>query len=231
MGWVIPFEPISGPGDYIDYQVSNQENATVPIGAPPPPCIPITNVTNIYQVAMGTGFTGVGEGNTNTTEVTMAASQGNTATLFFYHKNVFQDIKIYQGATVIKTGADAVALSNTEKALLVSNTVSRWFDDNPDQYLITPVISGNTVKYAGKITWNHNPSSGRLYTIKYTTSQPTWRWVLNFPVDSETVGCPTPPPDDDPPPDVNPPPIIEFYSFDISGTCGDAGCGPADGDE
>lgn len=208
MGWSIEFQPMIGTPQYIDQYIVGQEFATVARNEETPPCLPNSNTAN--TLFFRTQFYTTEVGNTvssyvDTYNITMAASEAKQATLFFYHYDKFAKIEVYQGTSLLIDTTDAVSLSETEKTFVVSNEASQWFNDQPAIYLSNVQIVDDYAKFAGKLTWLHTPANGRRYTIKVYKGSGSfrWKWMLQYPIDRSTVGCPTPPP----PPPVTPPPI------------------------
>ena len=132
---------------------------------------------------------------------------------------------------MISSTLDSVALSASDIAYTTSVETSYWFADRANYYLKDPIVdSSGYAKYAGKLTWNHNPANGRNYSIRVTKGNGAfeWRYLLQYPIDRLTVGCPLPPPPPPIPyvppviitppeviPDVYVPPPEEIYYFDF----------------
>ncbi len=210
MTWVGRFNRSDVPiCAYIDHGIISQLNATIPPDAPDPECLPDTQIANTY--VFRTQFYNLEVGNTvsefiDTKQITFAAGasvvngqnvySNSAVTLFFYNYDTFSKIEIYQGSTMVASTANAVALSTAEKALVVSNEVGGWFNDQYSTFGQDLSISGSYAKYMGKIEWTHNPRLGRNYTIKVYKGSGAYRWryLLRHPIDRLTVGCPPPPP-------------------------------------
>ena len=204
--WTLSLVNFTGAGKYVDYDLVDQLNASTPLDWVMPSCIGVANTANI--LAYRTQFYDREVGNTvssyiDTKIITFASSQAVPATLFFYAYDTYSRIEVYQGSNLIRSTFDASALSLTDQTFVLGNDAANWFNDNPALYLKNPVIDVNGyAKYAGKLTWTHDPSKGISYTIKAYKGSGAFRWkyLLQYPVDRATVGCPTPPPDNPHPP-------------------------------
>lgn len=196
LSWLIMFEPFIGTDVYIDHEIIFQSLATTPLNWNPP-CLPGTLVANTFAYRIQNSDREYG--NTissyiDTYNITFAAAQTSPASLFFYNYDNDVKYEIYQGSTLIANSSSAANLTSSEIAFVTSNTAGQWFNDNANTYLTNFVDSGGGyVKYSGKISWSHNPTSGRQYTIKvYKGSGANrWRYLVEYPIDRDTVGCPT----------------------------------------
>lgn len=211
MSWIAYFDSSTLPsGAYIEETLISQNNSSSPVDALDPACLPDTQIAN--TIAYRTRFNISEMGNTVSSfvdnyQLTFAAGASevspgevtyvnSTATVFFYNYDTYSKIEIYQGSTLVANSESAVALSNTEKAFVVSDTVSRWFDDQFSLFGKDVQFNGQYVRYMGKIQFNHNPTLGRNYTIRVYKGDQTYRWryFIQYPIDRSTVGCPPPPP-------------------------------------
>lgn len=197
LSWTYNFNPFVGSINYIDYTIVSQLNSTISRFEPEPACLPDTPTGNtiFYRNVNDFGSVGNTVSYVDTVNISMAAAGSGQATLYFYNYSNFDKIEIYQNGSLIKTSMDAVPLTTTDKTFVTSAAVSNWFSDRSNLYLIDPVIDGNGyVKFAGKIVFNHNPSSGRNYIIKVTKGSGSfeYRYLIQYPVDRSTIGCPTP---------------------------------------
>jgi hypothetical protein len=169
--------------------------------------------------------------------VTLAGYASAAATLYFYNYNSPDRIEIYQGDTLIADIGSAVPLTASDRGFVLSSQTGSFFNDSPDLYLKDFVLSTangqNYATFAGKITWTHNPASGRTYTIRTSKGNGSfdWRYILEYPIDGFTVGCPaTPPvtpgarPEDPIPPPPPPPPPPTPYIAPPTGDGGGCGC-------
>lgn len=196
--------PIYGPANdgyppYVDYVVVSQLNAT--LTGLQPNCVPNTAYGYLYTVRKH--FSDIEVGNTasgyaDTYANLMFSNTSAPATLYFDTGNAPSKIEVYQGNTLLLTSNDAQILTATDKSLITSNSIpAGWFlGSNLD--IATTVVGNNYVKNAGKITWTHNPSGGRSYSIVVTkgTSAREWRYAVQIPVDANTYGCEFNPTDD-----------------------------------
>lgn len=221
MVWTLNFQPYLGPVPFIDETVISQTNCTVPKNFVEPECLPDTKIANTYAVA--TQFFDQQVGNTtsewiDTRSYTFAAANNGQSSLYYYNYDTFTKIEVYQGNTLIISTKNGTNLTAAEKTFVVSNTTFNWFNDQTTTFMQNTVISGDYAKYAGKITWTHNISNGRNYTVKVYKGSGAYRWryILEYPIDRATVGCPTPPPA----------PTWDYYYYyygDGSGGGGDGG--------
>jgi hypothetical protein len=146
------------------------------------------------------------------------------ATLYFYNYNSSDRMEIYQNGVLIASTSDAINLTPIDRVFVLSNNAGQFFDDSPDLYLKDFIADGvGGVSYAGKVTWTHNPASGTKYIIKTIKSGTSydWRYIVEYPIDGFTVGCPPTPPVYTAPPPPPPAPVIVTPSGDGGG----CGCG------
>lgn len=231
LSWSYTFDPVVGSVSYIDYTVVSQLNSTTSRVDPDPPCLPNTAIGNtvFYRTRTGTnaGFGVFSSAASDIQTITMASAGSGQATLFFQCYGDPDIIQIYQNGNIVKTQTDAVPLTAQDKTYVTSSEVSGWLSDRSDVFMIDPVQTANGVKNAGKIVFNHNPAAGRTYTIKVTAGSSVFdfRYLVQFPIDRSTVGCPTPPPPivDPPIPPPYDPPIV--WNGDGGGGDGGGGCG------
>lgn len=212
MSWMLPLEVFLGNPDYIDQTIVSQVNATVPLNFTGEECTPTANIANALAFGISSGGA---TSNVATTQITMAVGNSASATLFFYNYDNFTKVEIYQGNTLIKSTADSVVLTATDKAFVTSANAYAWFDDSTATYMLDRTLNGsNYAKYAGKITWTHNPSNGREYTILIRDASNRYRWIAQYPIDSQTVGCDNPA--------VTPPPTVApgVVAVEIGGSGG-----------
>lgn len=198
MTWAINFPVSPGVPDYVDYLVVSQDNATVPVNAPEPACLPLTAVANTlsYRVQNFVGQVGNAVSSyVDSTTITMAANGSGSVELFFFSYNNYNKFEIYRGSTLVASSASAVPLTAADKTFVTGNDTDNWFVDRSSLYFSDVVIDGSGyAKYVGKIVINHNPASGRVYTIKAYKGNGSfeWRWLLRYPIDRSAVGCPIP---------------------------------------
>jgi hypothetical protein len=194
--WAIPGPNTCMGCAYIDYTVISQNNATET--GPTVNCTPDGLLSNTLVTRQQASVTEIGNSAssyTDTYNITMANSAGGVS-LWYYHYNQFDKIEVYQGSTLLRTTNDSIALTNSDITFLVSNSVpSSWMNSPSINLATTFTLSGGYTKYAGKLTWTHNPSNGREYSIKVSkgASATTWRYVLQYPINTATVDCPFPP--------------------------------------
>lgn len=141
---------------------------------------------------------------------TLANSTGE-AILYFYNYSTLTKYEIYQGNTLIRTANNATALSSTDRTFLTGNSVpSSWMTSPYINLSGTLEITAQSAKGPGKISWTHNPSNGREYTIKATKSSTArqFRFAFKYPINVAAIECDIPddPPDDGGPTDPPPPP-------------------------
>lgn len=195
---------------YIDQSIIQQRHATVPPDTPEPECLSDTQIANTF--AYRTQFYQQEIGNTvseyidsKTYVFASGASQisnsvityvNSTATMYFYNYDTYSKIEVYQGETLVVSTANAVPLTQSERVLVTSNEVGGWFNDQFNNYGQNTQVSGDYARYMGKIQWNHNPRLGRNYTVRVYKGNGAYRWryLMQYPVDRLTVGCPPPPP-------------------------------------
>lgn len=152
--------------------------------------------------------------------IILAGYASAPATLFFYNYNSPDRIEIYQGSTLIAETANATNLTGDDRAFVVSANAGFFFDDNPDLYLqnfaLSTINGQSYATYSGKITWTHNPSLGSTYTIRTSKGNGSfdWRYIVQYPIDGFTVGCPAIAPPQPPPP---PPPIMQVAGLSGAG--------------
>lgn len=207
MTWATYFDTPHN-GAYIDNLLVNQINSSDPADADPPDCLPDTQIANSLQYAANfeIGKTGNTTGTyVNVKQIQFAAGASvledgtvaftnSSATLYFYNYDKDVKIEIYQGDTLLANTGAAQALTSSEKTFVTSMEASKWFDDQYSTFGQDYSLNGNYAKYMGKITFTHNPSLGRNYTIKTIkgTDSFRWKWLLEYPIDRSTVGCPPP---------------------------------------
>lgn len=202
--WSVSF-PGSISTAYTDFLLASQQNATngPPVAANTPKantpapanCQPNTATTNAISVRAQANSSQ--KGNTtlygDTLNIQMSALAANV-TLFFHTYSAPDRIQIYQGNTLLLTSNNAVNLSTTDQTFLKSNSVpSAWFNDVTFKNFVS--YGNGYVTYSGKIQWIHAPAQGRDYTINVSkgSGSTIWRYVLQYPISSNTVTCPTPP--------------------------------------
>lgn len=158
-----------------------------------------TGIANNYLFRARSFYTGdvvLNNAQSDTVTLDLATYTSAPATLFFYNYDAPERIEVYQGNTLIISTANAANLSSLEKSALVSNTYGSFFNDNPEFFMFDPVISTianlQYAAFAGKLQWNHNPVNGTKYTIKVLkgNSSSEWRYLLEYPIDGYTIGCP-----------------------------------------
>lgn len=129
-----------------------------------------------------------------TLEVSMSS---NTApvTLYLDMYNGGDGIKIYQNGTLLKTGDDAVQLTDAEGRQLKNEAPfnSKKYGDPGENFSWRDGGSAGNgkVKNGCKITWTHNPSLGTSYKIVVEKTSRFWRYRLDYPVDGNigNAGC------------------------------------------
>lgn len=168
--------------------------------------------------------------------INLATYSAAPATVYFYNYNSPDRIEIYQGNTLVTEIGAAIPLTASDRALVLSETFGSFFNDSPDLYLrdfILSTIDGKSfATYAGKMTWTHNPALGSAYTIRASKGNGSfnWRYIVQYPIDGFTVGCPPLAPPEPglpprlvvhlpPPPPPAPPPVVIVPTGD-GGGCG-----------
>jgi hypothetical protein len=139
----------------------------------------------------------------------LASYASAPATVYFYNYNSPDRIEVYQGSTLITEIGQAIPLTASDRAALLSDTFGSFFNDSPDLYLkdfaLSTINSLSYATFAGKMVWTHNPALGGAYTIRTSKGNGSfnWRYVVQYPIDGFTVGCPPlPPPAPGAPPDI-----------------------------
>lgn len=226
MSWIAYFDRSNvSSGDYIEEPIIDQLNASEPADAEEPPCLPDTEIANTYLFRTKFNINEIGNTTTQYVDVVnvsfaagaLEVSPGevefvnSSATLYFYNYDTDTKIEIYQGQTLLANSGAAVALTANEKVLVVSDEVSNWFDDEYSLYGQDLSLNGDYASYMGKIEFTHNPNLGREYRIVTTkgSNDYRWRWLLRYPIDRSTVGCP-PPPQEPPPEEPETPAVIQW---------------------
>lgn len=194
-----------------------------------------------YGTGIATGFSfraqsfGLAAGSTQNNfvdvfQINMTTYASGPATLFFYNYASADRVEIYQGDNLIASTNNAINLTTADRAFLLSDAAGQFFNDSPDLYMrdfVASDIGGDAfATYAGKITWTHDPAGGAIYKIKARkgTGGADWRYLVQYPIDGFTVGCPPIPPATPPPPPPitiiiqDPPPAggggSEYFYFD-----------------
>jgi hypothetical protein len=111
--------------------------------------------------------------------------------LYFYNYDQPALIQIYQNNNLIADSTAAVVLTTDDKNLLTGPGGDGWFNDAP-QYFLKDFqnTGGGYVTYAGKITFNYNPTNGNQFTVKVISPQSIrWRYVIAYPIDGASAGC------------------------------------------
>ena len=124
-------------------------------------------------------------------------SKTATATLYFYTYNqpisIFVKQAVNNNSTTFKQVADvtsATALTASDVSMLKS--LSYFSDSNIVLNTNSPTAAGGGIVGCGKITFAHNPVSGRYYNIqtKKLLTDTNWRWLLVYPVDTnDYIDC------------------------------------------
>ena len=207
MQWAIPFQLVQGPGEFVDFPLSNQDNATMPPN--PPTCIPPSNVVTEYFLLQQT------QGQDFQIQKTFANSASQGAFYISVVKGALYtiDIRQYRNPTDARIdngnlsggthvgGFDSpdpgnhLNLTATDRTFLVSNTVQNWFGTVPSTILTSNFhTSGNGIGGSMKFVWNYNPTNGRHVVVSVLSNSPTgagvqWKAVLAAPIDNTQVGC------------------------------------------
>lgn len=176
--------PVAQHRAYTDFKVVGQTGATETTAIVN--CVANGIATDSWALRVGPGQSGQGD----IAKVRMASTP-QSAALYIDSPNFPTTVDIYQGNTLLFTGAQAVALTSDDKTRLHSNTVpSSWFDGVNFSSLS---VSGDTVQGSGKITWTHNPNNGQEYTVITNQSQfnpaAQWRYALEYFTDSSVISC------------------------------------------
>jgi hypothetical protein len=117
--------------------------------------------------------------------------------LYFYNFDQPTKIEIYQNGNLIATTdtgavgpATPLNLTASEIALTTGASAQNWFNLF-QQYYMQPFVDVGSgfVKFAGKLTFNYDPSQGSNFVIKTTGNSFVWRWILAYPIDGQAVGC------------------------------------------
>lgn len=159
---------------------------------------------------------------TDVININLATYAPAPASLYFYNYSSADRVEVYQGNTLITQTGNATVLTAADRAFLLSDNAGQFFNDSPDLYLkdfvLSTINSQSYATFAGKLTWSHNPALGSTYTIRALKGNGSsdWRYMIEFPIDGLTVGCPPIPPKKPPPP---PPPVI------VTPQGGGGGCG------
>lgn len=184
-----------------------------------------TGLANAYGFRSQSFVLDVGSANNRFVDVfniQLATFSAAQATVYFYNYSSADRIEVYQGNTLIIDIGSAVVLNANDRAFVTGSKSGEFFNDSPDLYLkdFVPATIANQAyaAFAGKITWTHNPSKGTNYTVRTLKGDGSfdWRYIVEYPIDGNTVGCPPLPPTNPPPP---PPPVI------VTPSGGGGGCG------
>lgn len=195
--WTIP-----GPNNailcpYVEHTIIRQENATET--GPSVNCIPSTTTANTLAGKLQSDGLQVGNANNSFQETFtfMMANTSGSATIYFYNFNSPVRFEIYQGNTLIKSTADAAALSTSDKTFLSTNAYAAiLFSSEVVDLDRTFTLNGNNYATgAGKIAVSHNPTNGRTYSVvvKKGAGASEWRYLAEYPINANTVDCTLPP--------------------------------------
>ncbi len=140
--------------------------------------------------------------------------------VYFYNYDRPNLIQIYQNGTLVADTNSAQTLTADDINLLTGPGGQQWFNDNT-QFFLKPFQStgGGYTTYAGKITFNYNPTNGQNFKIVATS--PTsirWRYVVAYPIDGKSVGCVPPTPIYNIPPTFT----AQYQTVGLVAWCGNA---------
>lgn len=197
---------------YVDWLVIDQDQATSNAGITTntvsnttghvitPNCVPNTATANAYVLVQQADSTQRGTRNTtdafdfgSAVDVRMSTVSGPVS-LFFHGYSAPDRVVVYRGNTVFKTADDSVVLTPSDQTRLKARTFPQgWFSSVTFADRTQP--ASQHMAYSGKITWTHNPSLGRDYTVVVGkgSGSTIWRYALEFPLDASTYACPEEP--------------------------------------
>ena len=190
---MIKIEVPGGDSSYTNYSVVSQSRAT---GNALPICVSRT----AYQETQGQEKK-IGNARISTAYLTMAnnlAQSSGRVDIYLYFFSGADVMRIYQSQTannfpanpIITTGA-AVPPSTADKAYMRAL---------PDKFFSTYTLFGgisldkhqkvsspqNGLRWAGKMTFDHNPANGRYYKIEVQNHSIVWRYRIEYPIN---VSC------------------------------------------
>ena len=186
---------------------------------------------------------------TDYVDVSMASALGNNSgkvSIYCWFYSAADSIFVYQSTTAnsfandaasaIVTSNSAVALTNSDVAYLKTLP---WFSEVAGSLntTLTKTATNPTygLKFGGKITFTHNPNSGKYYRFKVDKGPGSviWRYRVEYPVNVDCNVVAPPPPPPQPKSFVG---TLKFYSGsnlkvnsgggDYSGGAGDTSKGP-----
>ena len=176
---------------YVDHMIIEQSSAT----DKPVICVPnlqITNTATSVPTVYWTQQLSTRDNKEIKQDSVLFGDVANTATLYFYNYAASDKISIFQGNTIL-TGTDlafnavTALTANDINYLTTNNDTSAWYNAFRKEPLTKPfqrlAANQDFVTYAGKITFNHNPSNGKLYNIRVDKGPGSvvWKWLLQYP--------------------------------------------------
>lgn len=199
---------IQDPGEwmmppYVDHLIVNQDYATSgPIssnGASNNGCV-FDGVSTNTIFKTSAGFDDITKAHLDNKKfiITAGSTSGPMVVYFDAGYGGIMSVDIYRGNTIFKTSNTAVSLSNTEKTDLQNHSgeFGGWFAQLP-LHPLAQFDDGFFYSGAGKISWTHDPSLGKTYTIKVSRHSSSflegWRMAAKYPIDTTTATCGEPP--------------------------------------
>lgn len=100
-------------------------------------------------------------------------------------------IEVYQNNVLIRTSNDATSLTTADINKLKANTIPGNFFTSSNLAIAVDKIGNNYVRNSGKISWTHDPTSGRSYEVRSYKGDGgrEWKYMFEYPIDGLSVGC------------------------------------------
>lgn len=184
---------------YTDYSIVSQSKATGdPVTVSPPVCV----ATASLQTTQGGEVKSGGE-RVKSLYITMASDLGTSSgevRVYLYFYSGADVMRIYQSSTA--NNFPATPILTTAAASPLTSADINYMNGLPDGFFgksgkfRTEGINltkhkkvnspANGLRYAGKITFNHNPANGRYYRIDVANHSIVWRYRIEYPIN---VSC------------------------------------------
>jgi hypothetical protein len=180
---------------YVDHQIIDQNYAT---GGPGENCVFEGETANSVFLAKNWERNDQGY-DKNEVQVFRMANVAGPVSLFFDTETAPAKVTVYRGNAQFRTMDDAVNVSNSEVTALQDpdGEFDGWFAGMAMSELSESATNDDFYTGAGKISWTHDPSLGRTYTVIVAREQNNrlqdWRLAVRCPVDTVTVSCSTSP--------------------------------------
>lgn len=197
--WTIPHH-VENFG-YSDELVIDQQNATD--SWPQNNCAPVPIPGNVVSITNAYYYTFEKASSSSATsrktpkiDTVMMGAIPDQVTLWFYNYSARDKIEVYQGDQLVAgtteslgmvsplTQQDKTFLNSSETTKAWRNLISSSSVNLDKQFVRGTGDEKDFVTYAGKITWQHNPSNGLNYTIKTSrgTGSIIWKWIMEYPM-------------------------------------------------